>query len=611
MGSTIRLLSEHTINKIAAGEVIENPASVVKELVENSLDAEATEICVEIKGGGRQLIRISDNGSGMGPDDAVFCLERHATSKLREVEDIHSLETMGFRGEAIPSIAAISKFTILTTPANAQPPTKGTLVIVDGGKILNSVEAARSQGTTIEVKSLFFNVPVRKKFQKSPIYDSQEILKVLSSLALGHPHVSFQLISQEKIVLNAPHCGGETFLEKLQNRVSSVLGTDFVQGMKSVEQEQGGIKLQGLFALPMHARHNRTGQYLFINHRAVFSPLVAFAVKEGYKVALPSDKYPVFVMHLKLPGHLVDVNVHPQKREVRLRQDQLIKDLIFKAVNEALQSVEPLPPVEQPSKMFSTPSLDREWVFKPRFDSPSYREPVMDKVQVPEPPIYPSPPKDIVIPSFSFENTLPRVLATIPRYILLDGTSFLGEIRERFVKGTKLGIFLVDQKAAYTRIVFEKLEKQLDQQNTPLALQSLLIPYTFDLTPYESSLVREHMESFHQMGLQIKEFGQNTFILDALPEIFGSTDMQLLVIGLLETLKENCDKEVFVKDKARRIALTATRSSVSHEKKYSLHEAQKLMDQLFMCHNPFQCPQGKSIIVHLDSDELAKQFQKC
>lgn len=610
MGSTIRLLSEHTINKIAAGEVIENPASVVKELVENSLDAGATEIYVEIKGGGRQLIRISDNGCGMGPDDAVFCLERHATSKLREVEEIHSLETMGFRGEAIPSIAAISKFTILTTPANSQPATKGTLVIVDGGKILNCAEAARSQGTTIEVKSLFFNVPVRKKFQKSPIYDSQEILKVLSSLALGHPQVSFQLISQEKIVLNAPHCSGETFLEKLQNRVTAVLGADFVQGMKSVQQEQAGIKLQGLFALPMHARHNRTGQYLFINHRAVFSPLVAFAVKEGYKVALPSGKYPVFVLHLNLPGHLVDVNVHPQKREVRLRQDQLIKDLIFKAVNEALQSVDPLIPVEEPSRIFSTPSFDREWVFKPRFDPPSYQEPIIDKMRTPEPPIYPAL-RDIVIPSFSFENTLPRVLATIPRYILLDGASFLGEIRERFVKGAKIGIFLVDQKAAYTRIVFEKLEKQLDQKNTPLALQSLLIPYTFDLTPYESSLVREYMESFHQMGLQIKEFGQNTFILDALPEIFGSTDMQLLVIGLLETLKEKPDKEAFFKDKAKRIALTATRASVSHEKKYSHHEAQKLTDQLFMCHNPFQCPQGKSTVVHLDSDELAKQFQKC
>ena len=298
MVSKIRVLSENSINKIAAGEVIENPASVVKELVENSLDAGATDICVEIKGGGRQLIRVTDNGSGMSADDALLCLERHATSKIRDVQDIHQITSLGFRGEAIPSIASISKFMLLTCLHEKSE--EGTLVIVEGGNILKCAPAACSPGTTIEVKSLFFNVPVRKKFQKSPAYDTTEILKMLSLLALGHPDIKFQLISNQEILLNAPAPLSTSFDDQLGERINAVLGSEFFQGTCHAQGSKGDLELQGYIGLPACTRHNRTGQFLFINKRAVFSPLISYAVREGYGPSLSTNRHPLFVLHLNL-----------------------------------------------------------------------------------------------------------------------------------------------------------------------------------------------------------------------------------------------------------------------------------------------------------------------
>src|ERR1700733_11151590 len=319
MPSRIGVLDEHTINQIAAGEVIENSASVVKELLENAIDAGSTEISVEIKAGGRQLIRVTDDGCGMCRDDAILCLERHATSKIRNLEDVYSIGTMGFRGEAIPSIASISKMTILTCEEEGK---EGTLVMVDGGKIINCVSAARSRGTTIEIKSLFFNVPVRKKFQRSPTYDGIEILKVVSIQALAHPEIKFQLIHNQNHELSLMSQTNEDFLSQLGGRVSSVVGSEFKAGLKTASFDKEKYHVQGFLGLPTYTRHNRTGQYLFINRRAVFSPFISYAVREGYGTSLATNRHPVYVLHLTLPGYLIDVNVHPQKREVRLHQEQ-------------------------------------------------------------------------------------------------------------------------------------------------------------------------------------------------------------------------------------------------------------------------------------------------
>ncbi|MDF2577932.1 MAG: mutL [Chlamydiales bacterium] len=338
MASVIHVLSEQAINQIAAGEVIENPGSIVKELVENALDAGASEITIEVKAGGRQLIRITDNGCGMSFEDAVLCLQRHATSKISSLDDLNILATMGFRGEAIPSIASVSKFTILTAQETSSEDTTGTLVCVDGGKLVQHTKATRPRGTTIEVKSLFFNVPVRKKFQKSINFDNAEIQKIITLLALGNPGVKFHLINEDKSLLKVSFQTNTTPDKLLSTRVLDVMGIDFFKELRPFDIRDGKYRFHGYIGHPHFVKHNRTGQYLFINRRPVLVPLISSALKAGYGTRLPTQKYPVCILYLEIPSDQVDVNVHPQKREVRLREESFVYQMVIRGVEKALRA---------------------------------------------------------------------------------------------------------------------------------------------------------------------------------------------------------------------------------------------------------------------------------
>lgn len=616
MPSKIRVLDEQTINKIAAGEVIENPSSVVKELVENSMDAGATEICVEIKGGGRQLIRISDNGCGMNSDDALLCLERHATSKIREIDDIHSIYTMGFRGEAIPSIASISKFTLMTCPqpdnaGDKSKDTSGTMVVVDGGKVVQCSSIARSPGTTIEVKSLFFNVPVRKKFQRSPAYDVNEILKMISSIALGNPKIKFELISDQKTLLAARSTQEKSLLEALKQRIDEVLGEEFATGTCPIEITKGENKLQGFIGTPGNTRHNRTGQYLFINKRPVISPLVSFAVRDGYGSSLPPNRHPIFVLYLTVPGMLVDVNVHPQKREVRLRQEQALKELIMQAVRDGLQASGPavleshnLPAMDfsfAPPSPIKEPSAPFTFSRKPD----SFNLPIKDvEFQLPKPlqaekstPLASQTPPQL----FSSPTPIaPKVLATMRQYILVDASTFQ--------KGE--GICVIDQRLAHARIIFERLSEQAQKRSLQLPVQTLLIPHTFTTSPVESALLLEHLEALNNLGLSIRQSGPNAFLVDAIPQVFGNTDMRALITEFVQTMAEFDGGNAVLNKIESQIALAASRSAVSQQRRLTIDEAQGLVNQLVQCKTPFQCPKGRPVVICLSHEELAKRFQK-
>jgi len=610
MASKIRVLTDHTINKIAAGEVIENPASVIKELVENSLDAGATDICVEIKGGGRQLIRVTDNGCGMSPDDALLCLERHATSKIREVEDLHSIDTMGFRGEAIPSIASISKFTLLTCPAIQGSDPIGTMVVVDGGKIFKCCQAACPSGTTIEVKSLFFNVPVRKKFQKSPIYDANEICKTMSLLALGYPHIKFQLINNEKTVLSAPLSSSKITQEQFGERISSVLGDEFFRPMLPLEGSKGECLLQGFIGLPSFTRQNRTGQYLFINKRAVYSPFISYTIREGYGPSIGSHRHPVFVLNLSLPGNFVDVNVHPQKKEVRLRQEYLLKDMIIQSVEKAMQGVNASPFADKGSPLFERPPFMP--TYEPAAPYISFPQERPREVLESKPAVFLDFPSSIqrkeqlTTPSFfSIPSSppVPRVIATIPSYIIVDPMTL--------DKSGNDGLCLVDQRTAHCRIVFEKLMKtqQNDIKDNSITMQSLLIPYTLETSSLESSLLLEKLDHLNSLGISIKEFGPNVFVIDAIPQVFGNTDVKEFVADIVQSLHESKNRTGQSKEHIHQIALAASRAAISKNKKLPLEEAQALLNQLMRCESPYQCPLGKPTMARINSDELAKQFK--
>jgi len=627
MSSKIRLLDEQTINKIAAGEVIENPASVVKELVENSLDAESTEICVEIVSGGRQLIRISDNGCGMNRDDALLCLERHATSKLKSIDDIHALLTMGFRGEAIPSIASISKFTLLTCPHKEEA--EGTMLIVEGGKLLKVCSTIRAPGTTIEVKSLFFNVPVRKKFQRSPVYDSTEILKILSKIALANPKVKIELISNQNTLLCTQPEPSQEERAQLEHCVEKVLGSEFLESCCYAEAEQEECTLRGFIGLPSHMRHNRTGQYLFINRRPVYSNTIASAIREGYGTTLPVGRHPIYLLHLTIPGDLVDVNVHPQKREVRLRQEQNLKRLICQAIDGALHAKGVFSPgftewntCAPEFSVDHSPTISESISEKkPAFYSPFKQQLASHQAYTFVEESHPTPPSAIEPPPFwthAQENEappsnpepapslftevmksqkMPKVLGTIQRFILLESAS---------IEDHGEGLCLIDQRAAHCRIIFEKLLKQ--EKNAPLEIQQLLIPYMLQLTPLESATLCDLLPELHAIGIDIKEFGPNTFIIEGIPQIFGTIDVQAFIHDTLRALQQESGNHSVKQEREKQIALIASRIAVSTKSKLSMEEAQKLTEDLFKCQQPKLCPSGKPTMVHMPSEMLAKYF---
>jgi DNA mismatch repair protein MutL len=619
MPSKIRVLDEHTINKIAAGEVIENPSSVVKELVENAVDAGAKEITIEIKGGGRQLIRITDNGCGMNRDDALLCLERHATSKIRAIDDIHTITTMGFRGEAVPSIASISKLTLLTC---AQGDEEGTLLIVDGGIINQCCPAVRSPGTTFEVKSLFFNVPVRKKFQRSPNFDTNEILKVVSVQALAHPQIKFQLISNLQTILSTNLSNGSE-IKQIGERICAVLGSEYFAELTPIDREHKGLHLKGYVGFPSHSRQNRTGQYLFINQRAVFSPLVSFAIKDAYGTSLPSNRHPIFVLFLTMDGSLIDVNVHPQKREVRLRQDQNLKEIITMAVDEALHHSEnsffqcsiPLSPTAEkcsrphfPESQVLDSLPDPKIFFKKPFaqtvsiSHPNFK---VDAIVKPhqEAPIQTQQNMSLSIPSTFFplniepslSKELLKVIVSIPGYLILTSN--------------EENVYLLDQRAAHSRILYEQM-MSCDRQGGTLSVQNLLIPDTFDLPPLEAALLKDHLQYFNDLGLQIQVFGSNSFIIHGIPLIFEEANLKNMILEIIHELKQ-FQKESIVKiEIQKRISQTAGKAAVSHRKKLSTAEGQSLYLQLMKCQVPHHCPQGKPIMIELKHEEIEKQFLK-
>lgn len=545
MASKIRLLDDLTINKIAAGEVIENPSSVVKELIENSLDAKATEITVEVSGGGRVLIRVTDNGSGMGRDDALLSLERHATSKLKSIDDLSHLKTLGFRGEAIPSIASISKFTLLTFDGQ-----ESTLIKVQGGKLLSVDGAERTVGTTIEVRDLFYNVPVRKRFQRSPAFDEQEIAKVISLEALSHPEVQFQLIiNQKPQILTHSHT--------LMDRVKEILGAEFFNELTPLNKEG----LHGWISEPRYHKANRSSQYLFVNQRPVTSSFISYAVKEAFSTHLPSNRFPSYVLFLNCLEEDVDVNVHPQKKEVRLRQESDLKRLIFLAVQESLASRN----TPRSLNFIVEPSRDLPWeTFIPE---PIKEEAPLAKLDLPAP------------------KPRPNILTTLKGYIVAEG-----------LKGE--GLTLIDQTRAHARILFEEIEKKGEVK---WEREQLLIPHLIEVNQLESEKIKSKLHEFKALGLDMREFAPRTFAIDSFATYFKEDQLTDFVLSYLN------DEEMSIPTKA---AEKASLKCITHERHLSIEEAERLIIDLMECDQPFESPTGKPTLIHLNRETLAKEFMK-
>ena len=515
MEKMIRVLTEETINKIAAGEVIENPASVVKELVENAMDAGARSISIEIKGGGFQLIKITDNGSGMSSDDAILCFERHATSKIADIEDLSSLTSMGFRGEALASIASIARVDMITALQEGS----GTHVEVEAGKIRCVTPAPRNQGTTFEVRSLFYNVPARRKFQKQASAATAEVHKLIIALALAHPEIGFELISNEEAVLKVAPALGATFLEKLSCRTTDLFQTSFLATKLKVNGSERDYVLEGILGTPADHRINRTGQYLFVNRRPIFSPQVTRAIKEGYGQRLNEDRYPIFVVHLSVPPALLDVNVHPQKKEVRFQEGEFIRQFVKTNVHQAFGGLAPL----TESIAYSFPEAKVNWDTSLTFREEPREAPVLTSHE--------------------------QVIGLFEHYLLLDGST---------VEGFEAGIVWVDLQKAQQLLIWHTLN-----QPQPEALaQGLLLPLSMELTSMEAKELPLRQKELARCGFAVECSGKEAVLIEAIPPFLDETDAVEAIRLVLES-----------EDAFDQLSKKIARFAVRRKKSFMLQEA--------------------------------------
>lgn len=540
----IQLLSEETINQIAAGEVIENPASVVKELVENGLDAGATHIAIEIVEGGLKLIRVSDNGSGMGREDALLCIQRHATSKLQNFKDLFHLRTMGFRGEALAAISAISKMTMLTAVSGV-----GLKIQIDGGVIKSEKPAARAQGTTIEVSDLFFNVPARKKFQKGAVALSAEVLRVVTQLALSAPAVHFELISNRRKTLIALPA------ESHRERAEFLIGSEFTAGSYALDFKEGEMEAVGLLGNPSQAKPNRLGQFLFLNGRAVQCSAISYAIRDAYGTRIDDKRFPSYVLHLSLPPELIDVNVHPQKREVRLRDERVLRHKIQEVVDAA---------------------------FKP---------------QTPQVEAFNFTP-----PPFSFQEvaTLPERAPFAPQELALESDlHILGLIGPFLIIEETKALKVVDLRLVRYRLCYDQLMERIHK----VEQQGLLIPFAVDFTPLEAAMLLTHLSAVEELGFVIRPAGKELFLVEAMPAFLEMGDIKTLLSELCQLLQEFIGKAEIEEQRKRKLAL-ATARFAKNRQSYSVEEGRELVRALATSKDPAHSPGGQPIAITLNLNEL-------
>ena len=561
----IRTLDEQTINQIAAGEVIENPASVVKELVENAVDAGASQIKVEIFSGGFQSIIVSDNGSGMSKDDALLCFMRHATSKIQKVEDLSYLSTMGFRGEALSSIAAISKITLTTSHEAA-----GIKLEVEAGRVLSVDPAPRVKGSSIEVRSLFYNVPVRKKFQKSVSASSAEITKLMTFLSLAYPEIGLSLWYQDKKVFD--FCASENKQEEMLARAKTLLSADFVEDIHIITHKQEGYEVMGFVASPSKVRVNRSGQYLFINRRVVICPVFSYAVRDAFSTRIEKDRHPLFVLHCTIAPHLIDVNVHPQKREIRLKEEKYAKNLVQLAVEKALE--------KRCANQLSAP----------RGISYGHHENSFWTKEVSSAILHDSLPQS---KQESFlENTF-EVIGLLSHYLFLYPQSTLLKIVDAKDDMAMIG---VDLHAAESKILFDGMRRNQE----PKGSQTLLLPDTLSFSKAESEGILGILDELHQLGLRLHPIGESAFLLEAIPEFMKQDQIRDLILECLQGSKDQGN---------RKYAAILCRWVRKNKQPFSQERALKLVEQLLCLSDPLFCPLGRRIISCITKVQIDAWFK--
>lgn len=604
--SRIRLLSEEVASQVAAGEVVERPSAVVKELVENSIDAHSTRIEVLTRRGGISLIRVTDNGTGMDRDDALLCLERHATSKIRTGADLALIHTLGFRGEAVPSIASVSRFRLSTREHGALV---GTEVLVNAGKLEAVRDGGDAPGTQIEVRSLFYNLPARRKFLRTEATEASHVEHQLHLLALGHPSISFVHLVDDRVALQlAP---APTLLDRIRDLSGPELASELLEVPPT---EENGIRISGYVGRAGVSRSSRQQQLCFLNGRAVENITLSQGLREGYHTALMKGQHPVTFLFIEMDPGAVDVNVHPAKREVRFRTPSEVRDAVIKAVRGALEGDRARWSGEfraTPQEgQLPQPVLQQEM---PHPDLPLPAPAPRPTLQIPPPSRSTTPPQSTSTSSIApaaarLPTELPREEEAEPAPAPVPETfRFLGVLGKLFVlMENASGLVLVDQHAAHERILFEEMQRRMETQGVPS--QRLLLPLTLRLAPKDADWVERNLELLDRAGITLESFGTGTFKVDALPTFLKTEDPVQLLHDIIDDLRETNAQGARLRMGQDMIAKTVCRHAVKANDTLREPELVKLVEDLLRCDLPYCCPHGRPTMIQLSYLELEKKF---
>ena len=612
---SIQILSDDLANQIAAGEVVERPASIVKEVVENAIDAGATRISIEIEEAGKKSIRVSDNGSGMEPEDARLAFERHATSKIKSASDLESIQSLGFRGEALPSIASISRVRMATGTGKGR---NGTEISIEGGGASKVKEIAFSKGTTIEVNQIFYNTPARQKFLKRDGTEASHITQVVQQQALAHPEIQFSL-----------HHNGRQLLATLPTdqalyRIAELFGAELSKELIRVESDDGTYRIEGFISSPVYTRSNRNTQYCFINSRFVRDRVLLSATQQGYSHLLPRGQHPVLFLFMTMDPGLLDVNVHPAKAEVRFAFQQDVYRFVSHAVQDALQ---------QNKKSFSPMGDDSAPGGQHRDMSPSLDVPGHQPVPAPSqgstPGAYQPEPgrgdwsrglEALYKPAPSMDRG--RSVEADSRQIEFFGqkpkpvsdmvfSEFepVGQLNNSFIlmQGPK-GVLVVDQHIAHERVLYERFREAAD--NKKVEIQDLLFPLAVEFPPAEAQALAEHVGSLRELGMHLEAFGKDGFLLRAVPALLKNHDQESMIREVAGRLIRE-EKDHTLQGKMEDIMIMMScRNAIKVNHPMELDQIRKLLHDLEQTKMPYTCPHGRPIALLFEMNDILRKFQR-
>ena len=641
----IQVLDQVTIDKIAAGEVIERPASIVKELVENAIDAKATAIVVEIKEGGISFIRITDNGCGMEKEDVPYAFLRHSTSKIRSVDDLSHISSLGFRGEALSSIAAVSQVELITKPKES---IFGTVYRIEGGKEISIDETGAPDGTTFLIRQLFYNTPARRKFLKTAMTEASHVGDLLTRLSLSHPEISFQFINNGQSKLHTSGNGN------LKDVIYHMYGREITSHLLPVSYNANGIQISGFVGEPIISRGNRNFENYFINGRYVKSNIISKAIEDAYKDFTMQHKYPFTVLHLSVDGETVDVNVHPTKMELRFSNQQQVYNCVCEAVGKALHQEELIPHVELPdphppkaaempeSKIPSSGEKgkkdldyfmtkmrervlsyheqnsaaevkDRKEIFKPERQADRIKEAVnyrktIEEKEIPAParPPVPESVQQQVEQKAEQLNFFDEKLLTkkaVAEYKIIGQvfeTYWLVEFRD--------DLYIIDQHAAHERVLYEKTLAGMKTRD--FTSQMISPPIILDLSMKEAQLLNKYIDRFTRIGFEIEEFGQDSYAVRAVPDNLFSIAKKELLMEMIDNLSDELATEITPDIIDEKVASMSCKAAVKGNMKLSAAEVETLIGELLELDNPYHCPHGRPTIIAMSKRELEKKFKR-